>query len=134
MNAPDKFASLLTLTREPFPASQKTYITGSRDDLRVPLREVSLTNGEIVSLYDTSGPYSDPDIHIDLKAGLPGVRTRWIEERGDTEVLSGLSSEYGRDRANARFRRHPAKPPLLAPVELTKEPNERQRQIPVRHR
>ena len=92
-----------------YPASSKTYLTGSRPDLRVPLRTILQTStrtdkGEManppIPVYDTSGPYSDPDIHIDLKSGLPGVRTRWIEERGDTEVLSGLSSEYGRDRAN----------------------------------
>ena len=53
-----------------------------------------------IPVYDTSGPYSDPDVHIDLKAGLPSVRGKWIEERGDTEILSGLSSEYGRARAN----------------------------------
>ena len=49
MNAPDKLSALLSLTREPFPASRKTYLTGSRDDLRVPLREVALTNGEAIS-------------------------------------------------------------------------------------
>ena len=93
MNAPDKLASLLTLTREPFPASRKTYITGSRDDLRVPLREVSLTNGEVVSLYDTSGPYSDPTVEIDVTRGLPDVRTAWIEARGDTESYVGRSHQ-----------------------------------------
>ena len=56
MNATDTFASLLTLTREPFPASTKSAIVGSRPDLRVPVRDVALSNGEIVSLYDTSGP------------------------------------------------------------------------------
>jgi len=91
MNAPDKFASLLALTREPFPASRKTYVAGSRDDLQVPLREVSLTNGETVSLYDTSGPYSDPAVEIDVNRGLSGVRTAWIEGRGDTEIYGGRS-------------------------------------------
>ena len=93
MNAPDKLASLLTLTREPFPASRKIHIAGSRDDLRVPLREVRLTNGEVVSLYDTSGPYSDPAVEIDVNRGLPGVRTAWIEARGDTEGYSGRSHQ-----------------------------------------
>jgi phosphomethylpyrimidine synthase len=93
MNAPDTLASLLTLTREPFPASQKTYLAGSRDDLRVPLREVSLTNGETVSLYDTSGPYSDPAVEIDVNRGLPAVRTAWIEARGDTEGYAGRSHQ-----------------------------------------
>ena len=93
MNAPDKLASLLTLTREPFPASHKAYIAGSRGDLRVPLREVSLTNGEVISLYDTSGPYSDPAVGIDVTRGLPGVRTAWIEARDDTEGYNGRSHQ-----------------------------------------
>ncbi|WP_454762632.1 phosphomethylpyrimidine synthase ThiC [Cupriavidus campinensis] len=92
-----------------YPASSKTYLTGSRPDLRVPLRTILQTSthtdkGEMsnppIPVYDTSGPYSDPDVHINLKTGLPPLRARWIEERGDTEVLPGLSSEYGRDRAN----------------------------------
>ena len=82
MNAPDKFQQLLTLTREPFPASRKGYIQGSRPDLRVPVRDVTLTNDEVVSLYDTSGPYTDPDAPIDVRQGLPTVREGWIAERG----------------------------------------------------
>ena len=83
-----------------YPASSKTYITGSRPDIRVPLRTILQTatrteKGEManppIPVYDTSGPYSDPDVHIDLKAGLPPVRAKWIEERNDTEVLTGLS-------------------------------------------
>src|ERR1700761_3697344 len=89
MNAVDKFASLLTLTREPFPASTKGVITGSRPDLRVPVRDVQLTNGERVSLYDTSGPYTDPAAEIDVRRGLPDVRSAWIAERGDTERYEG---------------------------------------------
>lgn len=89
MNAPDKFQQLLTLTREPFPASRKGYIQGSRPDLRVPVRDVTLTNDEVVSLYDTSGPYTDPDAPIDVRQGLPTVREGWIDERGDTERYTG---------------------------------------------
>ena len=89
MNAIDKFASLLTLTREPFPASTKGAIAGSRPDLRVPVREVLLTNGEQVSLYDTSGPYTDPAADIDVRRGLPAVRDAWIAERNDTESYAG---------------------------------------------
>ncbi|CAG2138549.1 Phosphomethylpyrimidine synthase [Cupriavidus yeoncheonensis] len=92
-----------------YPASSKTYLTGSRPDIRVPLRTILQTStrtdkGDMpnppIPVYDTSGPYSDPDVHIDLKAGLPALRAKWIDDRGDTEVLRGLSSEYGRDRAN----------------------------------
>src|SRR6202012_2717283 len=52
-----------------------------------------------VYVYDTSGLYSDPDAQIDIRAGLPALRQRWIEERGDTEALSGLSSDFSRERA-----------------------------------
>ncbi|WP_017757516.1 phosphomethylpyrimidine synthase ThiC [Pseudacidovorax intermedius] len=89
MNAPDKFAHLLALTREPFPASTKGRIAGSRPDLQVPVRDVRLTNGETVSLYDTSGPYTDPNAEIDVRRGLAGVRAAWIYERGDTESYEG---------------------------------------------
>lgn len=89
MNAPDKFTSLLSLTREPFPASHKCVIAGSRPDLFVPVRDVRLSNGETVSLYDTSGPYTDPKVEIDVRRGLPDVRGAWIAERGDTESYPG---------------------------------------------
>ncbi|MBN8746864.1 MAG: phosphomethylpyrimidine synthase ThiC [Variovorax sp.] len=89
MNAPDKFAHLLALTREPFPASTKGRIAGSRPDLQVPVRDVRLTNGEVVSLYDTSGPYTDPAAAIDVRRGLAGLRAAWIDERGDTESYEG---------------------------------------------
>ena len=85
MNAPDSFATLLARTRESFPASTKSFITGSRADLRVPVRDIALTNGEVVSVYDTSGPYTDPAAIIDVKQGLQSVRGAWIAERGDTE-------------------------------------------------
>jgi len=92
---------------KPFPASRKLYEEGSRPDLRVPLREISLTptrtSGGLeqnppVYVYDTSGPYTDPDQSIDLRQGLPAVRAGWIAERGDTEQLDGPSSAYGRQR------------------------------------
>ena len=89
MNAPDPLDTLLTLTREPFPSSRKAHIEGSQADLRVPHREVTLTNGEVVSLYDTSGPYTDPGADIDVTRGLTGVRAPWIASRGDTERYTG---------------------------------------------
>jgi phosphomethylpyrimidine synthase len=79
----------LALTREPLPASRKSWITGSRADLRVPVREVRLTNGETVFLYDTSGPYSDPAAPIDVQRGLAEARAAWIADRGDTEGYDG---------------------------------------------
>ena len=89
MNAPESFSQLLARAREPFPASTKSYLAGSRADLRVPVRDIALTNGEIVSVYDTSGPYTDPAAAIDVKRGLPSVRGAWIAERGDTERYAG---------------------------------------------
>jgi phosphomethylpyrimidine synthase len=83
------------------------YIQGSRSDIQVPFREIALTDtptglgGEHnppVMVYDTSGVYTDPNIQIDLNQGLPSVRQTWIEERQDTDVLSGLTSTFGQER------------------------------------
>ncbi len=89
MNAPDKLAQFITLTREPLPASKKIYVTGSRPDVRVPMREITQTNGETVTVYDTSGPYTDPQAMIDVRQGLPALRAGWVEQRGDTESYAG---------------------------------------------
>ncbi|MDP9142593.1 MAG: phosphomethylpyrimidine synthase ThiC [Pseudomonadota bacterium] len=93
--------------RRPFPGSRKIYVECAQG-VRVPMREISLTatrsaNGlepnAPVTVYDTSGPYTDPDVQIDLVAGLAPVRAGWIEARGDTEQLKGPSSIFGRIRA-----------------------------------
>ncbi|HCH26280.1 MULTISPECIES: phosphomethylpyrimidine synthase ThiC [Psychrobacter] len=94
------------------PASRKVYIQGSRPDIQVPMREITLDPTPIQGVdeseweqnppfyvYDTSGVYTDPDAQIDLTRGLPKLREGWIAERGDTEQLSGLSSSYGQARA-----------------------------------
>ena len=99
MNAPDKLQQLLSLTREPFPQSRKVHVPGTQDGVHVPMREIALTNGEAVTVYDTSGPYTDPDARIDLATGLPALRAEWIAERGDSAPLPGLSSDFGRERA-----------------------------------
>lgn len=92
---------------QPFPKSRKVYIEGSRPDIRVPMREISLDDtptgfggeaNEPLYVYDTSGPYTDPNVAIDVRKGLAPLREGWIEERGDTELLDGLTSEYGRAR------------------------------------
>jgi phosphomethylpyrimidine synthase len=92
----------------PLPNSRKIYVQGSQPDIRVPMREISQDDtptsmgGEKnppIFVYDCSGPYSDPAAKIDIRQGLPALRTRWIEARGDTEILSDLSSEYGRQQA-----------------------------------
>jgi len=94
MTAPDHFAQRLALTREPFPASSKTHISGMlHPQLRVPQREVALSNGETVTLYDTSGPYTDPMATIDVRQGLPAPRASWIAERQDTEAYTGRCPE-----------------------------------------
>ncbi|MCW2571009.1 MAG: hydroxymethylpyrimidine synthase, partial [Frankiales bacterium] len=72
-----------------FPGSRKTYLQGSRPDVQVPMREVELTTGDRVVLYDTSGPYTDPSLRTDVRLGLPTLRTGWIEERQDTEEYDG---------------------------------------------
>ena len=81
------------------PASRKIYITGSRPDIRVPMREIALSEGNPpLRLYDTSGPYTDPDAHVDIKQGLPPLRLPWILGRSDVEELPGPSSLYRRQR------------------------------------
>jgi phosphomethylpyrimidine synthase len=81
------------------PASRKIYLTGSRSDLRVPMREVCLHGGEPpLRLYDTSGPWTDPDAHPDIKQGLPPLRLPWILGRADVEELPGPTSTYRRQR------------------------------------
>jgi phosphomethylpyrimidine synthase len=101
MNAPeDPLSKLLSLTREPFPASRKAWLKGAQHpELRVPVREVALTNGETVVLYDTSGPYTDPTATIDACRGLPTPRAPWIEARGDTEIYAGRSRQAQDDGA-----------------------------------
>ena len=89
------------------PASKKVYIQGSRPDIKVPMREIELTDtptglgGEHnppIMVYDTSGVYTDPNVEIDLNKGLPNIRDSWIEERQDTEKLETLSSAFGQER------------------------------------
>ncbi|MEJ5895608.1 phosphomethylpyrimidine synthase ThiC [Aquabacterium sp. G14] len=95
MNAPDPIvaqqalAELTRLTRAPLPASRKVYVTGHHAGVRVPMREVSLSNGECVSLYDSSGPYTDPAVDIDVTRGLPRVREAAVVARDDTQTYAG---------------------------------------------
>ncbi len=99
-----------TLSTTPFPASRKVYVTGANVDVRVPMREISLTptksaNGgppvpnEPVTVYDTSGPYTDPAVAIDVRQGLPPLRRPWILNRQDVDELQAVTSMYGRMRA-----------------------------------
>ena len=115
MNATDKnlahfvgeTAEIDPATKQPFTNSRKVYIQGSRPDIQVPFREISLSDtpsafgaekNPPVMVYDTSGPYTDPNIKIDIRNGLPALRATWIEERNDTEQLDGPSSSFGVER------------------------------------
>jgi phosphomethylpyrimidine synthase len=91
----------------PLPNSRKVYVAGSRGDVRVPMREITQSDTPAsfgaqpnppLWVYDTSGPYTDPAAKIDIRRGLAPVRGRWIDERGDTELLPAPTSEYGRAR------------------------------------
>ena len=112
MNANEKFiaanAQVDAAAIHPLPNSRKIYVTGSQPDIRVPMREISQSDTPAsmgveknppVFVYDCSGVYSDPAVKVDIRAGLPSLRQPWIEARADTEMLAGLSSEYGRAQA-----------------------------------
>ena len=111
-----------------FPASKRVYVAGSRNDLRVPMREIELSptrlpddtrvQNEAVRVYDTSGPWGDPAFHADPALGLPALRERWIRERGDVEEIEGRTvrpiddgylSATHREQAESEGRRNPIK-------------------------
>ena len=103
----DKISNLETNTSDIHPNSRKVYVSGSRPDIKVPMREIMLTPTQTekgieenppLRVYDTSGAYADPEISIDLRKGLPPIRESWIEERADTEILPGASSTFGKAR------------------------------------
>ncbi len=111
MNATPLFAKPTAAENDveirPFPNSRKTYVLGSRPDIRVPMREIAqsdthakagLEKNPPISVYDTSGPFTDPDVKVDIYRGLPSVRGAWIAERKDTEALDGPSSPFVLDR------------------------------------
>jgi phosphomethylpyrimidine synthase len=125
MNANQKFLSATATVDQaairPLPMSRKIYVEGSRPDIQVPMREISQSDtsdsfgGEKnppIYVYDTSGPYTDPNVKIDIRSGLECPRTPWILERGDTDELSGPTSAYGIERladsalAEMRFNLH----------------------------
>jgi len=90
-----------------YPASEKIYIEGSRPDIQVPMRKISLSDTPVhfgeeknkpLYVYDTSGVYTDPDVKVDLQKGLSGIRDAWIAERDDTEELAGPTSDFGKER------------------------------------
>ena len=113
MNANPKFVAATAhvddAAVQPLPRSRKVHIHGSRPDIHVPMREISQSETPAsfgaeqnppIYVYDTSGPYTDPAVKIDIRKGLPALRAKWIEERDDTETLVGPTSRYGLDRLN----------------------------------
>jgi phosphomethylpyrimidine synthase len=131
MNANDQFfardAKVDSAAVEPLPASRKIYVQGSRADIRVPMREIAQTDtpasfgaekNAALAVYDTSGPYTDPDARIDIRHGLPALRAEWIGARSDTTTLEAPTSAYGRarlaDPALAGLRFHLHRPPRRA--------------------
>jgi len=103
----DRAAELSSDSTKPLDGSKKIYVEGSRPDIRVPMREIHLEDtassfgaerNPPIPVYDTSGPYTDPEVQIDLLKGLADVRSNWIEERNDTEKLDGPTSDFGRQR------------------------------------
>lgn len=94
-------------TTQNFTNSRKIYVQGSRPDIQVPFREITLSDtpsafgadkNPPVVVYDTSGPYTDPNVKIDIRDGLPALRAKWIAERNDTEQLDGPTSTFGQQR------------------------------------
>ena len=108
---PEQLLDANKLSYEPLPGSKKVYVQGEIfSDIRVPFREIELSDtkdhhGKVipnkpVRLYDTSGPYTDPLVHVDITQGLPALRLKWILKRGDVEYLNGPSSHYRKQRDN----------------------------------
>ncbi len=113
MNANEKFlasnAHVDEAAVQSLPSSRKIYVSGSRPDIRVPMREISQSDtpaamgveqNPSICVYDCSGPYTDPQAKIDIRSGLAPLRAAWIAERADSEELPALSSAFGREREN----------------------------------
>lgn len=103
---------IYNLTGQPFPNSQKVYVEGSQPGVRVGMREITLSDtfiggtdenpvyesNEPLRVYDTSGPYTDPNFELDVRKGLPKFREQWIAGRNDTEVLDSVTSQFAQQR------------------------------------
>ncbi|NHH88932.1 MULTISPECIES: phosphomethylpyrimidine synthase ThiC [unclassified Pseudoalteromonas] len=103
---------IYNLTGQPFPNSHKVYVEGTQDNVRVGMREITLSDTFIggteenpvfesnapIRVYDTSGPYTDPDFQLDVRKGLEKYREKWIESRGDTEILDSVTSQFSQQR------------------------------------
>ena len=111
MKKEEKLPTEKSITTTPFPGSKKIYVKGKLHNIEVAMREIEVSSGvaskfgkepkkEKLAVYDTSGPFTDPNISIDLKKGLAPIREKWIMERGDVEQLKDFSSAYGNQRMN----------------------------------
>lgn len=110
MSTKDKSPAEEVISRQPLPQSNKIYVSGKLHPIQVAMREIQLSdtklnNGNIehnhpVTVYDTSGPYTDPAINVDIRKGLPRLREQWIVDRGDVIQQAEISSEYGKERMN----------------------------------
>tara|TARA_R100001509_G_scaffold163800_1_gene139256 strand:- start:1221 stop:3173 length:1953 start_codon:yes stop_codon:yes gene_type:complete len=103
---------IYNLTGQPFPNSHKVYVEGTQENVRVGMREITLSDTFIggteenpvfepnapIRVYDTSGPYTDPDFKLDVRKGLEKYREQWIEKRGDTEILDSVTSQFSQQR------------------------------------
>ena len=111
---PDDIQQRLAASRAPLPASTKAYEPGRlHAQLRVPLREIALSNGERVAVYDSSGPYTDPQQQVDVRRGLPVPRAAWVAQREDTQAYEGrhialLDDGLREPEQQARLRAHSA--------------------------
>ncbi len=110
----DKTPSVDAITRAPFPSSKKIYVPGELHEIRVAMREIEVepkaqSAKTTLAVYDTSGPYTDPNVNLDVRVGLPRLREDWIKTRGDSEALGKFTSKIAQERsedpalAEARF-------------------------------
>jgi phosphomethylpyrimidine synthase len=101
MKKQETIPSEKSITRTPFSGSEKIYVKGKMHPIAVAMREITLSedNGKI-TVYDTSGPYTDPKVEIDVHKGLKPLREKWILDRGDVEEMPSISSDYGKLRLN----------------------------------
>ena len=113
MKKQDTTPTAESITTTPFPNAKKIYVPGQLHNIQVAMREISLTptklhngkgqeeNAPVTIAYTTpAGPYTDPNVKIDVRSGLPRLREQWILDRNDVEQLTDISSEYGRKRSN----------------------------------
>ena len=114
MTKKDKIPAQNLISRDPYPRSRKIYVKGKMYDIKVAMREIGLDDSDPefsingnsnknhpIAVYDTSGPYTDHNVEIDVSKGLPRLREKWILDRGDVERLTDFSSDRKSTRLNS---------------------------------